>query len=636
MDEIAHFLPSLRALFDDLFEGVQVLDSELRYLYLNNTAARHGRATREELVGRRMAEKYPGIDQTEMYGLLLRCLEGGEPQRMINHFAYPDGGRAWFDLRISRVPMGVMVFSFDVSAQKELEESLRRSREELAATLECMGEAVITTDLEGRVTLMNPAAERLSGWPRAEALGRPLDSLVSFLSQRSLKPVDHPVARVLREGLKIGLANGTVLVARDGRRVPIASSGAPIRDLSGALSGVVMAIRDMSEEYELTSQLQAAQKMEAVGLLAGGIAHDFNNLITVISGFASMGLEGLAPGDPLEAELKEIQQAGDKAAQLTRQLLAFGRRQVLVPASVGLNGVVEGMGRMLKRLLGENIDLVTRLQPGLGSVLFDPGQIEQIIMNLAVNARDAMPRGGKLTIETADVELDEAYAGLHAEAKAGPHVMLAISDTGQGMDEATRARIFEPFFTTKQMGRGTGLGLSTVWGIVRQSGGNIWVYSEPGRGTSFKVYIPREPAGAAGETSPAPAAEAGTGAARGLGETILLVEDEEGVRKLLHQALEKAGYRVLRAGDAEEALALFEKAAASVDLLLTDVVLPGLSGRALADRALAIKPGLKVAYMSGYTDNAIVHQGVLEEGTHFVQKPFSPAVLLRRIREFLA
>ncbi|MFI5089642.1 MAG: PAS domain S-box protein [Terriglobales bacterium] len=377
-------------------------------------------------------------------------------------------------------------------------------------------------------------------------------------------------------------------------------------------------------------QLWQSQKMEAVGRLAGGVAHDFNNLLTVIKGYTELMLEDLKPSDPMRTEMEEVQKAADRAAALTRQLLAFSRRQVLAPRVVNLNFLVEDMNKLMLRLLGEDIELSTKLDAGLGSVKADPGQIEQVIMNLAVNARDAMPKGGKLTLETANLELDQAYAREHAVVKPGPYVMLAITDTGCGMDAETLSHVFEPFFTTKEQGKGTGLGLSTVYGIVKQSGGYIWPYSELGMGTSFKIYLPRVDEMAEREQARAQAASGLRGT-----ETILLVEDEEGVRALTRQLLQRHGYTVLEAEHGEDALLLCERYSGPIHLVLSDVVLAQMSGRELVQRLAPLRREMKVLYMSGYSDEAIVHHGVLEPGTAFLQKPFTTESLMRKLREVL-
>ena len=394
--------------------------------------------------------------------------------------------------------------------------------------------------------------------------------------------------------------------------------------------GAVVTFSDITERKHLEQQLRQAQKMEAIGQLAGGIAHDFNNMLTVISGYSELVLATLPPGDPQRGNIEQIKQAGERAAALTRQLLAFSRRQVLEPKVLDLNAVATNMDKMLQRLIGENIALVTVLKPGLGRVKADPGQVEQVIMNLAVNARDAMPRGGKLTIETADVELDEAYARNHITVKPGPYVMLAVSDTGCGMDAQTQTRVFEPFFTTKEKGKGTGLGLSTVYGIVKQSGGYIWVYSEVGRGTTCKIYLPRvEEALGTSQPGAFPAS-----VLRG-SETVLLAEDEEVVRSLASRVLRENGYTVLEASNGEEALQLCAQQRGTIRLVMTDVVMTGMSGRELAERLHVAHPEMTVLFTSGYTDEAVVRHGILDTGVAFLQKPFTPDALLHKVREVL-
>lgn len=377
-------------------------------------------------------------------------------------------------------------------------------------------------------------------------------------------------------------------------------------------------------------QLRQSQKLESIGQLAGGIAHDFNNLLTVIGGYSELSLRRLQSEDPLHRNIEEIKKAGDRAASLTRQLLAFSRKQVLQPKVLNINSVVSDFEKMLQRLIGEDIDLRTMLAPEVGSIKADPGQIEQVIMNLVVNARDAMPLGGKLTIETNNIYLDENYAKQHVSVIPGSYVMLAVSDTGSGMDEETQKRMFEPFFTTKGLGKGTGLGLSTVYGIIKQSGGNIWVYSELGHGTSLKIYLPRidEDAHDYEQISVATENIQGT-------ETILLAEDEEILRNLAREVLESYGYKILDAANGGSALLICERHPEPIHLLITDVIMPEMSGRELADRLSNLRPEMKVLYMSGYTDNAIVHHGVLDEGTNFIQKPFTPDALTQKVREVL-
>ncbi len=392
----------------------------------------------------------------------------------------------------------------------------------------------------------------------------------------------------------------------------------------------MVAQRDITEHKRLEEQLRQAVKMEAVGRLAGGVAHDFNNLLTAIMGYCAMLMQQLPEEGAHVQKLAQINLASERAAALTQQLLAFSRKQVLRMRVVDLNGVISDIGEMLRRLIGEHIDLVTFLDPELPRVRADHGQIEQIIMNLAVNARDAMPHGGRLTLETAYVTLDEEYAKFHLEVKAGSYVMISMSDNGLGMEADTRSRIFEPFFTTKGKELGTGLGLSTVYGIVKQHGGHITVYSEQNVGTTFKIYLPRV------EEFPEemPVSVLTPQQPRG-DETILLVEDEEIVRNIATEFLQMLGYTLLSVGDPEEALALCADHPGNINLLLTDVILPKMDGRTLSRRLSRIRPDVRVLYVSGYTENAIVHHGVLDHGIHFLQKPFSMDALALKVREVL-
>jgi two-component system, cell cycle sensor histidine kinase and response regulator CckA len=419
-------------------------------------------------------------------------------------------------------------------------------------------------------------------------------------------------------------ADGEIVWVRDSARVETEST------TSKLIYGVVS---NITERKQLEEQFHQSQRMEAIGRLAGGVAHDFNNILTVITGYSDLLLyQHPDDHDSERNELEQIKKAAEQATSLTRQLLAFSRKQVLQPRILNLNTIVAHVETMLRRLIGEDIELVTILKEGLGQVKADPGQMEQVIMNLAVNARDAMPHGGKLTIETAHVELDEAYAHQHIGAKPGPYVMLDISDTGHGMDAKTRSHIFEPFFTTKESGKGTGLGLAMVHGIINQSDGYIWVYSEPNQGTTFKVYLPQVEVSIPSNNQPS---QVPIPSSRG-SETILLVEDEDSVRKLAHHILLNEGYRVLEAPNGEEALQVSEGYAGPIHLLLTDIVMPGgMSGRQLADCLSALRPQMKILYMSGYTDDAIVHHGVLDADLAFLQKPFTLNTLMYKVREVL-
>jgi two-component system cell cycle sensor histidine kinase/response regulator CckA len=415
---------------------------------------------------------------------------------------------------------------------------------------------------------------------------------------------------------------------KDGHPLTVQLSVRAIRGTDGHVEYYETVVRDVSEQRRLELQFLQAQKMEAIGRLAGGVAHDFNNLLTVIQSYTDLMLEDLAPEDTKRDDLLEVRKAAEAATALTRQLLAFSRRQVLQPKVLNLNTILANTEKMLRRLIGEDVRLTTSSAPDLGLVKVDPGQLEQVIMNLAVNARDAMPQGGQLTIETTNVEMDESYLRGHTVALPGRYVMLAVSDTGIGMDAATQARIFEPFFTTKEPGKGTGLGLATVYGIVKQSGGFIWVYSEPGQGTTFKVYLPL--AGGSVESEPAPTAVPPRGR-----ETVLIAEDMAAVRAVTKQMLERQGYTVLEAPDGESALQLAGQHPGPIELLVTDVVMPMLGGRQLASRLRELRPNVKVLYISGYTDDAIVHHGILDAGIAYLQKPYTPDALARKVREVL-
>jgi len=510
-----------------------------------------------------------------------------------------------------------------IEARDRLEQRVRERTAELEAVIETSPLPIAALDPKGNITLWNHAAEVTFGYHRDEMLGKPY----SPLDADDRRNYEDVLKRVTA-GLPVS-AYETRGRRKDGSSIDLAVYSAPLQAPGGRPLGVLAVIADRTERNRLEDRLRQSQKMEAVGKLAGGIAHDFNNLLTAITGYTDL-LYLRLPGDIGKRELNEIRKASDRAASLTRQLLAFSRQQVLQPKVIDVNEVVGNLSGMLARLIGEDVELVASLDREVGRVKADPFQLEQVLMNLAVNARDAMPRGGKLTIETANVILDETYTRGHPDVKPGPYVMIAVSDTGVGMDSETRSRIFEPFFTTKALGKGTGLGLSTVYGIVKQSQGHMWVYSEPGQGATFKVYLPLH---AEGEEPPVVAPPARV-VPRGW-ETILAVEDEESLLNLVAEILKDAGYNVLSAHGPKEALRVLLEHRDGIHLLLTDVVMPGMSGRILADQVTRDRPGIRVLYMSGYTDNAIVHHGVLDPGVTFLQKPFTPDALIKKVREVL-
>jgi PAS domain S-box-containing protein len=495
------------------------------------------------------------------------------------------------------------------------------------STFDAAPVGVAHVGLDGRWLRVNRRLCELLGYAPAELVG---------LAERDFAASEEPAGEAdARRALAAGASDRAAVDERcyrrrDGGFVWTRVNLSLHRDADGRAAHFIAVIEDVTERRALEAQVRQAGKMDAIGQLASGVAHDFNNLLSVVISYSEMLAADLVPGDPVRADLDEIRGAGVRAADLTRQLLAFGRRQVLQPRVVDLNEVIAGMERMLRRLIGEDVELAATHLPGLRRVLVDPGQMEQVIMNLAVNARDAMPRGGRLTIETTEATLDAASAA-DVGARPGAHVVLSVTDTGVGMDGATQARIFEPFFTTKATGKGTGLGLSTVFGIVRQSGGSVAVSSEPGAGATFRVFLPAQARDA--EVARAPAA-LGHAALRGA-ETVLLVEDDEHVRVLARAILRRCGYAVLEAQGGGDALLLCEQHAGAIDLLLTDVVMPRMRGPELAARLRPLRPAMRVLYMSGYTDDAALRDGVLDATIRFVQKPITPEALARAVREAL-
>lgn len=520
----------------------------------------------------------------------------------------------------------LVIVNRDITERKRAEDALFQSEASFRSMMEDAPYGIYRATPQGRLLLVNPALQKMLGYDDGQNL------LKAGLETDVFR---HPGEY---QRMKDALAAGDELKdvemewnRRDGTSITVRCSGHAARDLGGAPAYFEMFAQDVTEKRVLERQLRMAQKMEAIGRLSGGIAHDFNNLLGVIIGYSGVLKKSLKPGEASHDHTVEIEKAGQRAASLTRQLLAFSRQQVLTPTILNLNGLVSDMERMLPRLLGEDIHVSTSLASDLGNVKADQSQIEQTIMNLAVNARDAMPSGGKLQIETANVTLDSAYTRTHPGSRAGDYVLLTITDTGTGMDPETLTHIFEPFFTTKEMGKGTGLGLATVYGVVKQSNGYIWVESAPGQGASFQIYLPRhtEEAAPAADSKPKPLQKpAGV-------KHILLVEDAEALRKLAQALLEGHGFRVVPAASAEDALDIVATQGTRFDLLLTDVVMPGMNGHALAEQLAARHPGLKVLFMSGYTDSFVVGPGALRHGTNLLHKPFTEEVLLAKIHEIL-
>jgi PAS domain S-box-containing protein len=507
--------------------------------------------------------------------------------------------------------------------QRNLELTRKEERlREQGQLLDLAPVAILASDRQNVIRVWSRGAETMYGWSAEEAIGH-----VSYELLQTVFPI--PLQELQEKLLESGTWEGKLTqTRRDGKPLRVMSRWAPHRDANGAAIGSLQVNSDVTERHRIEEQLHHSQKLETVGLLAGGVAHDFNNLLTVINGYAEMMLSDLPESSDLRDNLEEIRAAGGRAADLTRQLLAIGRKQLVQPAVLDVNDVIHDVQKMLGRLIGEDINLVTRLEPSLAHVVADAGQLQQILMNLAVNARDAMPQGGTLLFETANAIFDESFRANHSEIHVGPVVMLAVTDTGSGMTPEVRDRIFEPFFTTKPKGSGTGLGLSTVYGIVTQAGGWIWVYSEPGHGTAFKIYFPATNAEVADGTLESPTGLYGT-------ETILLVEDQAEVGRLAETALRRYGYQVLIASNGDDAIAASKAYPGEIHLLLTDVVMPGMNGRALSDRVVALRPATRVLFMSGYTENAISNRGVLDPGVAYLQKPFTAESLAAKVSAVL-
>ncbi|MGE0456117.1 MAG: PAS domain S-box protein [Vicinamibacteria bacterium] len=620
-----HALQLARSALDQAADMILWVDRDGRLIYANETAASRLGYARDELLGSEIwriavgpsPEAWPGMWEAARQAGSLRT-EGASRRK--------DGSSFPSEVVVTHVAFGETELQCavvrDIAERRRAEAAILEEKEFSEALLDSLPGIFGLFDQAGRLLRWNRAFEAASGYSAQElaAMG-PAD----FFGGADRAKVEDG----FRDVFETGSASAELaLRAKDGRQIPHYFVGVRVA-MRGAACCIVTAI-DVTASKALEDQLRQSQKIEAIGQLAGGVAHDFNNILGVITGYGELAQRQLAAGHPARARVDEIVKAAARAADLTHQLLAFSRRQIMQPRALDLNGLIAGSQAMLGRLLGEHLELVVRLGSELGTVMADPGQIEQVVLNLALNARDAMPKGGSLTLETSNVELDEAYAAAHAPAVRGRYVMLAVSDTGIGMDPETQQRIFEPFFTTKPEGQGTGLGLATVYGIVKQSGGFIWVYSEPGRGTTFKVYLPRldqpaQHAAAAGPTGEAP---------RGV-ETILLVEDTETLREVIREILEERGYTLLLALDGEEALALARAHDGPIDLLLTDVVMPKLGGRDLALRLSETRPAMRVLYMSGYTDGAISQHGILGEGLALLEKPFSADRLARAVREAL-
>src|SRR5882757_4606963 len=522
-------------------------------------------------------------------------------------------------------PEKLVIVNRDVTERKRAAEALERSESSFRSVVEDAPYGIYRASIAVDLIVVNLALQKMLGYDSREEL---LQTNAGTQIYRHASEHEKFIQTVVQEQSFKDLE--LEWKRKDGAPITVRCSGWPVKNETGAVTYLEVFAEDVTERRVLERQLRMAQKMEAVGRLSGGIAHDFNNLLGVIIGYIQVMKRSLVPGNSSYEYAEEIEKASQRAVSLTRQLLAFSRQQVLEPIILNLNTLVSDMEKMLPRLIGEDIQLNLLLDPAIGQVKADPGQIEQVVMNLAVNSRDAMPDGGKLTIQTTNAELDAAFAREHAGSIPGQYVMLAVTDTGTGMDPETQAQIFEPFFTTKDRDKGTGLGLATVYGVVKQSSGYIAVDSEKGKGAYFKIYLPRieQPVATQSEINQAPLTVRGC-------ETILLVEDAEPLRKLAHMFLRDNGYQVLTAADGSEAQQVAAQNAGPIHLLLTDVVMPGINGRVLAEQLAPLHPAMKVLYMSGYTDSFIAGHGVLEEGLHLLHKPFTEEALMRKVRELL-
>ena len=621
----------LNQIFNASAEAMLVIDKGFNVLRINDTFSLLFGIGKDETTGKKCYNVFRGPWCHTPDCPMKRILEGEDPLEYDAQRERKDGVKihcifTGTPLRSHEGELIGIIEDFrDITERNHLQKRLMAAKSYAENIIANFLDTLIVTNPDGTIRTINQATLDLLEYKEEELIGKP----VEIIFAEEVKPLFNDTLELVKRGVVRNYE--LTYVTKSGRRIPMSFNAAVMRNENNEILGLVAGAKDISQIKETEARLRQAQKMEAIGTLAGGVAHDFNNLLTIIMGNAELALEELNSDLPVCGAIDEIMKAGKSGAALTRQILTFSRRQIIQPEVLNLNVILKDTEKMLRRVIKEDIDLVMVLAPELWQTKVDPGQIEQMLMNLVVNAGDAMPTGGKLTIETENVELDKAYFRDHsAENNPGPYVMMAVTDNGIGMDEETRSRIFDPFFTTKEKGKGTGLGLSTVYGIAKQNKGYVWVYSEPGKGTTFKVYLPRVEA----EVTSPQKQKAPAKSVRG-SETVLVVEDDEMLRSMIKRILEKYGYGCLMAQNGEEGLRIFEENEDLIRLILTDVVMPGMSGQKMAKKLQSKHPGIKVIYMSGYTDNAIVCYGVLDEGTNFMQKPFTPEGLARKVREVI-
>jgi len=588
----------------------------------------------KELVGKYYLEFIHPGDREWVNETFSQQLQGRDQGSTLEFRVVTAGGQTrWINFMVNQAEdngrvIGIMGVAIDITERKRAEEAQKRSETRYGFMVDTVPIAIISYDSRHNILEWNRTAEQIFGWRREEAVGR--NALELLIPEENMEEMKQLLNSYSQGSAEIK-ANINQNLRKDGTIITCSWENVIIRNSEGGVAGILATAIDVTEQVRLEEQLKQAQKLESIGRLTGGIAHDFNNLLTTILGYSELISMDQSLNDSVAEGIADIRKSAQRAASLVKQLLAFSRKQILQPRQINLNELITDIEKMLKRLIEENIDLIIKLEPEIRQIEADPVQIEKVIMNLAVNSRDAMPEGGKLTIKTGNVYLDYDYCRMHPEVQPGDYVLLAVSDNGHGMDEETRRQVFDPFFTTKEMGKGTGLGLSTVYGIVKQSGGYIWVYSKPDQGTTFKIYLPQIK-GEQGRSTEVHKAEEAAGGK----ETILIVEDEGSLRGLAAKVLRKQGYAVIEAANGMDALeTLAASSQVKIDLLITDVIMPEMGGKELAGKLLERYPGIKVLYISGYADNAIVNHGVLAEGVSFLPKPFSPISLAQKVRDTL-